>query len=260
MDREEEILVASEETLGEQDVLGRNSGEEKEDNLGRVGAEGVGGAKQGTEERTAGVLSTADEASLKAAVLVACQLGPVVEHKRRRHGAVTLPSVSTVRAMLHEAVQSAAVTFGTRAAEEWADGFVFKPAIGGRDATLLKDCGGDFVQLCAHKRAKGAQNQLSVRRVRTLVAATDLTNPQDLERLVRIAEGLRINRKYKEEVAHAVNNKLLFLQWDKDTVLLLPTEIVAGLSRCTSPHSTGCSMRARRKGGPRPAPTPSRTP
>jgi hypothetical protein len=50
VNNEEEILVASEETLGEQDVLGRNSGEEKEDNLGRVGAEGAGRAKQGTEE------------------------------------------------------------------------------------------------------------------------------------------------------------------------------------------------------------------
>jgi hypothetical protein len=242
-------LVASEETLGEQDVLGRNSGEEKKDDLGRVGAEGASRAKQGTEERTAGVLSAAEEASLEAAVLVACQLGPVVERKRRRHGAFTLPSVSTVRVVLHEAVQSAAVTFGTRAAEEWADGFVFTPAIRGRDATLLKDYGGDCVQ--PHKRAKGTQNRLSVRQVRTLVAAMDLTDPQDLERLVRIAEGLHITipvdfepscfenrpplrRKYKEEVAHAVN-KLLSLQWDKDTVLLLPTEIVAGLPGCTSP-------------------------
>jgi hypothetical protein len=37
-----------------------------------------------------------------------------------------------------------------------------------------------------------------------------------------------LRRKYKKEVAHAVN-KLLSLQWDKETVLLLPTEIVAGL-------------------------------
>jgi hypothetical protein len=240
----EEILVAREETFDEQGVR-RNSEEEKDDTLGRVGAEGAGGATQGTEDRTAGELSAAEEASLEAAVLIACQFGPVVERKRRRQGAFTLPSVSTVRAVLREAVQSAAVTFGTRAAEEWADGFVFTPAMCGRDATLLKNCGGDFVQLCAQKRAKGAKNRLSVRRVRTLVTAADLTDPQDLQRLVNIAEGLHITkpvdfepsgfenrpplrRKYKEEVAHAVN-KLLSIQWAKDTVLLLPTEVVAGL-------------------------------
>ncbi len=243
-DLAEEILVAREETFDEQGVR-RNSEEEKDDTLGRVGAEGAGGATQGTEDRTAGELSAAEEASLEAAVLIACQFGPVVERKRRRQGAFTLPSVSTVRAVLREAVQSAAVTFGTRAAEEWADGFVFTPAMCGRDATLLKNCGGDFVQLCAQKRAKGAKNRLSVRRVRTLVTAADLTDPQDLQRLVNIAEGLHITkpvdfepsgfenrpplrRKYKEEVAHAVN-KLLSIQWAKDTVLLLPTEVVAGL-------------------------------
>jgi hypothetical protein len=213
--------------------------------LETVGVESESGEVQGSGERTTGVLSAAEEASLEAAVMIACQFGPVVERKRRRQGAFTLPSVSTVRAVLHEAVQSAAVTFGTRAAEEWADGFVFTPAMRGRDATLLRNCGGDFVQLCAHKRAKGARNRLSVRRVRALVTAADLTDPRDLERLVRIAEGLHITtpvdfepsgfenrpplrRKYKEEVAHAVN-KLLSLQWDKDTVLLLPTETVAGL-------------------------------
>ncbi len=68
---------------------------------------------------------------------------------------------------------------------------MFTPAMRGRDATLLKNCCGDFVQLCAHRRERGAKNQ-SVRRVKTSVAAVELTYPRDLERLVRIAEGLHL--------------------------------------------------------------------
>jgi hypothetical protein len=190
-------------------------------------------------------LSITERAAVESAVILACQFGPVVRRKRSRQGAFTLPSTTTVRAVLREAVKSAAVTFGTRAAEEWADGFVFSPEMRGRDATLLTSCGGDFVRLCAHRRTKGAANRLSARRVRALVVAADLSDPLDFARLLRIAEGLHITtpadfvpsgfsnrpplrRKYREEVSHAVN-KLLSLQWQKETVLLLPTDMVANL-------------------------------
>jgi hypothetical protein len=53
-----------------------------------------------------------------------------------------VPSVCSVRALLQEAVRSAAVTFGTRATEEWADGFSFTPEMRRWDAALCAKEGG----------------------------------------------------------------------------------------------------------------------
>ncbi len=61
---------------------------------------------------------------------------------------------------------AAAETYGIRAAQEWADGFVFSADAQSRDAALFQQVGFDFVQLCSAKRALRAADCLSEERVR----------------------------------------------------------------------------------------------
>ncbi len=141
--------------------------------------------------------------------------------------------------ILKEAMASSATTFCSRAAQTWADGFTFPKEARENDANLLRQCDGDFTALCAAKRALSASGRLSEDRVRTSVRRSALTDRKDFGRLIDIARGVHIdtsptfvpsggiNRpkmraKYTKEVPNAVN-KLLYLQWLKSTVLLIPT-------------------------------------
>jgi hypothetical protein len=125
-----------------------------------------------------------------------------------------------------------------RAAQEWANGFVFSEETQTLDARLFEQNDFDFVRLCAAKRASTAGDRLSEERVRNFLTLDEFG--EDFRRLIRIARGVRIvvppefipcndplplRRKYKVEVPNAVN-KLLGKQWDAGTVIILPTELV----------------------------------
>jgi hypothetical protein len=213
--------------------------ESEDDFLGTMDMD-LGDEHPSDEQPPPGELSAQERISVDSAARIAERFAPAVG----RESAVVLPD-STVRGLLREAVESAAISYGTRAAEEWAEDFSFSPTMRERDGALLAQCEGDFGRMVAAKRVVSAGNRLSERRVRALVRAEDLTDEKDFERLLRIARGIRIQtpdefvpsgftnrpplrRKYQLEVSHAVN-KLLAMQWEKDTVLLLPTEVVARL-------------------------------
>jgi hypothetical protein len=143
--------------------------------------------------------------------------------------------VSAVQNLLVHASAAAAETFGMRAAQEWADGFVFSEVTRTTDANSFAQVGFDFVKLCEVKRASTAHDEERVRRLLTLEEFGE-----DFRRMLRIARGVRIEtppdfspcsippplrRKYKVEVPNAVN-KLLSKQWDAETVIILPTTLV----------------------------------
>jgi hypothetical protein len=69
--------------------------------------------------------------------------------------------VSAVQNLLVRASAAAAETFGMRAAQEWADGFVFSEATRTTDAKLFAQVGFDFVRLCEKKRASTAHDRLT---------------------------------------------------------------------------------------------------
>jgi hypothetical protein len=146
--------------------------------------------------------------------------------------------VPAVKAMLVESFAAAAESFGTRAAQEWAAGFVFPQSTLLADAGLFAQVDFDFAALCAAKRVGNASDRLSVERVQSMVCRKRFG--LDFHRLLRIARGIRImvppdfvpcstppklRKKYEFEVSNTVN-KLLHQQWVNGTVILLPTELV----------------------------------
>jgi hypothetical protein len=182
-------------------------------------------------------LSSAEVVAVERAVRVAGKFRKVLRASTKRHRSGN-PTVSLVQNLLMRASVAAAETYGIRAAQEWADGFVFSADAQSRDAALFQQVGFDFVQLCSAKRALRAADRLSEERVRRLLSLADFG--EDFRRLIRIARGIRImippgfvpcstppplRRKYKVEVPNAVN-KLLNKQWEAGTVIILPTDLV----------------------------------
>jgi hypothetical protein len=146
--------------------------------------------------------------------------------------------VPTVKNMLSEFFAAAAESFGTRAAQVWADGFVFPSEALLNDAKMFEQCDFDFAALCDAKRTATAHDCISVSRVASMVCKKRFG--ADFTRLMRIARGIRIitppdfvpcatpaklRRKYAVDVPNAVN-KLLYQQWINGTVILLPTDLV----------------------------------
>jgi hypothetical protein len=73
---------------------------------------------------------------------------------------------SAVLGVLREALTESAVSFCSRAAQAWAEGFTFPKEARENNATLFGVCEGDFEKLWAAKRALGAANRLSEERVK----------------------------------------------------------------------------------------------
>jgi hypothetical protein len=144
--------------------------------------------------------------------------------------------------VLREALTESAVSFCSRAAQAWAEGFTFPKEARENDAALFGVCKGDFEKLWAAKRALGAANRLSEERVKESVRLEYLKDRKDYGRLMAIARGIEIEtepgfnpsghanrpqlrQKYTRDVPNAVN-KLIYKQWVESTVVLLPTELL----------------------------------
>jgi hypothetical protein len=196
---------------------------------------------------TVSLALTADEVeNIRTSTFAALHLSDVLcvhRHRSNTSSPTATLDPTAVFSILKEALASSATSFCSRAAQTWADGFVFPPEAKEGDATLLRQCGGDFDALWAIKRAMGAADKLSPARVKSTVRRRDLTDRKDYGRLMCIARGIEIETlptfrpsggthrppmrtKYTRDVPNAVN-KLLHKQWLKSTVLLLPTALVA---------------------------------
>jgi len=149
-------------------------------------------------------------------------------------------SSDDVEALVLQAVIANMHAYGAKAAAEWADGFTFPQNALESDRDLFLAGDKDFLRFHAAKRAQYADDRLSTERIDALITdKSQLTDPQDLRRLYKIAKGIRIHphtdfdptterpemrSKYVNEVSHAVN-RLLHTQWLKGTVVLLPVAL-----------------------------------
>jgi hypothetical protein len=153
-------------------------------------------------------------------------------------------SEEAVQNLLRAAMAANATAYGVAAAKEWGDGFQFPLIAKEQDAQLFAECNNNFRTFCLRRRALHAAERLSEERVVRELANVALSSTKDYKRLLRIARGVVIccppdfvpcserpemRKRYVEEVSHAVN-KLLFAQWEKGTVVLLPTELAATIS------------------------------
>jgi hypothetical protein len=192
-------------------------------------------------------LSSEEVASVNAATELALEFGPILNTSKSNNTRTQCPppplTVVAVMGVLREALTAAAVSFCSRAAQVWAEGFTFPKDARETDAAMLQLEGGDLYKFISAKRAKDAHIRLSEERVRAVIRKDALTDKKDYGRLMAIARGIEIETepnfvpsgyhsrpkmrlKYTRDVPNAVN-KLIHKQWVKSTVVLLPTELLA---------------------------------
>ena len=187
------------------------------------------------------VLSETELLAVRQATVIANMYASVQRRSGLTATSADLPAVTetNIDALVLLAIAANAESFGVEAAKAWADGFLFPPEARSDDAALFYTNASDFNRFHDAKRAKAAGNRLSLDRITFEVDRALLTDAKDWGRLRRIASGIVIQTpvgftpcasrpplrpKYAMEVSHAVN-KLLYTQWVKGTVVLLPIEL-----------------------------------
>ncbi len=186
-------------------------------------------------------LSTSEEETVQRALSVAKLFSTITRNKHSKKSSTNTELTDVcIREVLNEAMAAAAESFGIRAAQEWAEGFLFPEDCRTQDAILFQANNLNFDDFIQAKRAPTASDRLSVQRVQQWVDINALTNKDDYQRLLDIAKGIIIQepigfeplatlpkqrKKYTNLVSHAVN-KLLHKQWLEGTVVILPTELV----------------------------------
>lgn len=180
-----------------------------------------------------------DETELVRILEVASDL----DLRGRRLGPSVLPSLAEMGEVLREAFEVASESCGVALAQRAAGGFVFDETTRSKDLTEFLAADGDWGRFLRKRQSGRRKDRLSAERIEQFVDRRYLSHKEDWDRLFKIAGGVvlalpdefstrssppKMRKLAETEVCHAIN-KLVWKQWSKGTVVLLPTAVAENI-------------------------------